>query len=70
MNREIVTAIKSREVGERLAALGYDAAASSPEQLAEHVKVELARYGRLIKAIGFCDKAGPEGGPSGSAGHD
>ena len=70
MNREIVTAIKSREVGERLAALGYDAAASSPEQLAEHVKVDFARYGRLIKAIGFCDKAGPEGGPSGSAGHD
>jgi len=51
---------QAREVGERLAPLGYDAAANSPEQLAEHVKVELARYGRLIRAIGFCDKAGPE----------
>ena len=36
--------------------LGYDAAASTPGELAAHVKLELARYAKLIKAIGFKDE--------------
>ena len=56
LNRELVGAIKSPHVTERLSGLGYDAAASTPEQLAAHVKVELVRYGKLIKAIGFKDE--------------
>jgi tripartite-type tricarboxylate transporter receptor subunit TctC len=56
LNRDIVAAIKSPQVAERLMGLGYDAAASTPGELAAHVKLELARYGKLIKAIGFKDE--------------
>lgn len=56
LNRETVNGIRSPEVGQKLAALGYDPAASTPAQLGEHVKVELVRYGKLIKAIGFKDE--------------
>ena len=56
LNREAVAGLNSPEVGQKLAALGYDAAASTPEGLRDHVKVELVRYGKLIKAIGFKDE--------------
>jgi tripartite-type tricarboxylate transporter receptor subunit TctC len=56
LNREAVAGIRSPDVGQKLAALGYDAAASTPEQLREHVKLEIVRYGKLIKAIGFKDE--------------
>ena len=56
LNRETVAAIRSPHVAEKLAGLGYDAAASTPAELAAHVKLELARYGKLIKAIGFKDE--------------
>ena len=56
LNREAAAGIKSPEVGQKLAALGYDPAASTPEQLRDHVKLELVRYGKLIKAIGFKDE--------------
>ncbi|HYH42011.1 MAG TPA: tripartite tricarboxylate transporter substrate binding protein [Burkholderiales bacterium] len=56
LNREIVAGIKSPHVAERLTGLGYDAAASTPAELAAHVKLELTRYGKLIKAIGFKDE--------------
>ena len=56
LNREVVSGIRSPEVGQKLTALGYDAAASTPEQLREHVKLEIVRYGKLIKAIGFKDE--------------
>ena len=56
LNRETVAGIRSPEVGQKLAALGYDPAASTPEQLGEHVKLEIVRYGKLIKAIGFKDE--------------
>jgi tripartite-type tricarboxylate transporter receptor subunit TctC len=56
LNRETVAAIRSPHVAERLAVLGYDPAASTPVELAAHVKAELVRYGKLIKAIGFKDQ--------------
>ena len=56
LNRETVAAIRSPHVAERLAVLGYDPAASTPGELASHVKAELVRYGKLIKAIGFKDQ--------------
>jgi tripartite-type tricarboxylate transporter receptor subunit TctC len=56
LNKEAVAGIRSPEVGQKLAALGYDPAASTPEQLREHVKLEIVRYGKLIKAIGFKDE--------------
>ncbi len=48
--------IKSPEIGQRLAGLGFDSAASSPEQLTEHIKVDVMRYGKLLEAIGFKDE--------------
>ena len=56
LNKEIVGAIKSPEVAQRLAGLGFDAAASSPEELAAHIKVDVMRYGKLLAAIGFKDE--------------
>jgi tripartite-type tricarboxylate transporter receptor subunit TctC len=38
---------------ERMMRIGYEPAGSTPRQLAEHIRAELARYARLIKAIGF-----------------
>jgi len=48
-----VTAMQSRDMQERMARVGYEPEGSSPQQLADHIKAELARYARLIKAIGF-----------------
>ena len=56
VNADVGVAFRSPEVKERLAALGYDPEASSPAQLTAHIKAEIARYGKLIKAIGFKDE--------------
>ena len=36
-------------------AQGYDAEASTPQQLTARIHSELARFGKLIKAIGLKD---------------
>jgi tripartite-type tricarboxylate transporter receptor subunit TctC len=56
LNATITTAMQSREMQERLARVGYEPEGSSPQQLADHIRTELARYARLIKTIGFKDE--------------
>jgi tripartite-type tricarboxylate transporter receptor subunit TctC len=53
LNASIVAAMQSRDMQERMARVGYEPEGSSPQQLADHIKAELARYARLIKIIGF-----------------
>jgi tripartite-type tricarboxylate transporter receptor subunit TctC len=52
LNREIAAALRSAEMKDRLAKQGLDAVGSTPEQYATHLREELARYARLIKAAG------------------
>ncbi len=53
LNAEIVAGFSEPDVLERLRKQSIDAAAGTPEQLAAHIKSELARYTKLIKAIGL-----------------
>jgi len=53
LNAEIVATIKSPEARERLAGQGYEPEAGTPQQLGDMIKSELARYGKLVKAVGM-----------------
>jgi tripartite-type tricarboxylate transporter receptor subunit TctC len=55
LNAEIAAGVKSPELRERLSAQGYDPESSTPQQLADTIKVEYARFGKLIKSIGLKD---------------
>lgn len=53
LNGAVITAMQAREMREKMARVGYEPEGSTPEQLAEHIRAELARYAKLIKLIGF-----------------
>ena len=53
LNGAIIAAMQSRDMQEKIARVGYEPEGSTPQQLAEHIKAELARYAKLIKVIGF-----------------
>lgn len=53
LNAAVAAAMQSRDMQERMARVGYEPEGSTPQQLAEHIRAELARYARLIKTIGF-----------------
>lgn len=53
LNSEIAAIIKSPDARERLATQGYVPESGSPQQLADMIKSELVRYGKLIKAVGM-----------------
>jgi tripartite-type tricarboxylate transporter receptor subunit TctC len=48
LNSEIVRIARTPEVRERLAADGADPVGSSPEEFAAYIKLELARWARVI----------------------
>ena len=56
LNAEIVAGFGQREIVERLKVQSIDPAVGTPDQLAAYMKSELARYQKLIKAVGL--KAG------------
>lgn len=56
LNAAIAASVKAPEFRERMNSQGYDAESSTPRQLAERIKSELARFGKLIKAIGLKDQ--------------
>lgn len=56
LNTTVVSALQSRDMQDRMMRVGYEPEGSTPDQLAAHIKAELARYGKLIKAIGFTDQ--------------
>lgn len=58
LNTEIVKGLGSSDVRERLSALGGEVAGGSPEQFAAHLRQEIAKWGKLVKAIGLKAESG------------
>ena len=55
LNAAVVAVTQAKESQERMMKVGYEPEGSTPRQLADHIKAELARYAKLIKAIGFTE---------------
>ena len=53
LNAAVNSGFKQPEVLDRLRKQSIELAAGTPEQLAQHMNAEIARYGKLIKAIGL-----------------
>jgi tripartite-type tricarboxylate transporter receptor subunit TctC len=53
LNREIARAIAQPDTRERLAALGYEPVASTPEDAAARFRVEMTKWGRVISHAGI-----------------
>lgn len=53
LNQEIVTILHSADVKERMSAQGLEAVGGTPQQYSAHLKDELAKYGRIVKAAGI-----------------
>ena len=53
LNTEIVGLLKTAEVRERLAADGSEAVGSTPRELADRLQVEVAKWGKVVKAAGI-----------------
>jgi tripartite-type tricarboxylate transporter receptor subunit TctC len=49
---EIKRMMAQPEMKDKVAALGFDIIASTPEQFAAQVKVEVEKWGKVIKAAG------------------
>lgn len=52
LSKQIGAALRSPEVQERLAALGIEAAPTTPEQAAEYIQREAARWDRILRTAG------------------
>lgn len=50
LNRELVKILHSPDIRERMAAQGQDAVGGTPQQYSAHLKEELTKYGRIVKA--------------------
>lgn len=53
LNSEIVTILRSPAATERLAMDGSEAVGSTPEQFAAHIRSEIAKWGKVVKAAGI-----------------
>lgn len=53
LHREIVSAVKSKQMHERLMADGSEPVTSTPEEFASYIKSEIARWAPVIKAAGI-----------------
>src|SRR5262249_33882202 len=49
LHREIVQAMALEDVKERMATLGFDAVASTPEEFAARIKVEIPKWAKVIR---------------------
>lgn len=52
LNKQIGTALKSKDVVERLEALAFEPAPSTPGQFASYLRAEIAKWSRAIKEAG------------------
>ncbi|MBI3936885.1 MAG: tripartite tricarboxylate transporter substrate binding protein [Betaproteobacteria bacterium] len=50
LNSELVKILRQPDMREKLSSEGGEVVGSSPEQFAQHIKAELARWARIIKA--------------------
>ncbi len=53
LNSDFVRVLQTNEVKERLATQGAEPVGSTPEQFAAHIRAELARWSKVIKAAGI-----------------
>ena len=53
LNRELDAVLTDPAIVERLATLGIVATPGSPQQLADQIRTDLARYGQVVKAAGI-----------------
>ena len=53
----VTTSLAAKDMQERMAKVGYEPEGSTPRELAEHIRAELALYRKLIKLVGFKDEA-------------
>lgn len=53
LNSEIVKGLATAELRQRLAGLGGEVAGGTPEQFAAHLRQEIGKWGKLIRAIGL-----------------
>lgn len=53
LNKETATAINSPDVNSRLKTSGVEPEALTPEQLADKIRTETARWGKVVKAAGI-----------------
>jgi len=53
LNTELTRILRTPEVQKTFATLGVDAATSTPEQLTAMIKVEVAKYAKLIQSVGI-----------------
>ena len=53
ISAEIARALKSPQMSERLAAVGADPVASTPNELAAFLKTEIAKWAQVVKAAGI-----------------
>lgn len=56
LNSAVAAISQAKGYRERMLAQGYDAESSTPQQLSTRIVSELARFGKLIKAIGLKDE--------------
>ena len=52
LNAEIVKVMKTADARERMAALDAEIATGTPEQFADYIKSETAKWGKVIKESG------------------
>ena len=52
LNTELVRILRLQEVKDRFANLGYDATSSTPEEFAQLIKTDLAKWQKVVKASG------------------
>jgi tripartite-type tricarboxylate transporter receptor subunit TctC len=53
LNREIVKAVESKEVKDRLVAAGVEPTTSTPDELGTLIRNEVARWGKIVKETGI-----------------
>jgi tripartite-type tricarboxylate transporter receptor subunit TctC len=51
LNHEVVKLMKTQEARDRMAGLGADVVAGTPEQFAEVIRVETAKWAKLVRAL-------------------
>ena len=52
LNTELVRILRLQEVKDRFANLGYDAASTTPDEFAQLIKSDLAKWQKVVKASG------------------
>jgi tripartite-type tricarboxylate transporter receptor subunit TctC len=53
LHADIAKVLSQPDAKERVAGLGFDVVASSPEQFAAQIRTEIEKWGKVIKAAGI-----------------